>query len=183
MFFDNFCLEQNGIRAIPAHCFIFTCTVSSRAHRVTAPIDGKVDSGNEAGGVGCQEGDAVCHFLYLPWSAEGVRLLTPFQKLVVKKTEWALNTSDAVESVTLLQSFTLITALITWQKVLSNRQMNKWITSMGIISKWRWCDMLPVYTAAHLVLLFCGHLWRWRQGWRGESKAAKLVTSQIFNSK
>lgn len=87
MFFDDFCLKQHGIRAIPAHCFIFTCMVSSRAHRVAAPIDGKVDSGNEAGGVGCQEGNAVCHFLYLTWSAEGMRLLTPFQKLMVKKID------------------------------------------------------------------------------------------------
>lgn len=72
----------------PQHTALFsTCTVSSRAHCVTAPIDGKVDSGNEAGGVGGQEGDAVCHFLYLPWSAEGVRLLTLFQKLVVKKID------------------------------------------------------------------------------------------------
>lgn len=87
MFFDNLCFEQDGIRAIPARCFSFTCTVSSRAHRVTAPIDGKVDSSNEAGCVGGQEGNAVCHFLYLPWSAEGVRLLTPFQKLVVKNID------------------------------------------------------------------------------------------------
>lgn len=54
---------------------------------MTAPINGKVDSGNEAGGVRRQEGDAVCHFLYLPWTAQGVRLLTPFQKLVVKKID------------------------------------------------------------------------------------------------
>lgn len=52
---------------------------------MTAPIDGKVDSGNEAGGVGGQEGDAVRHFLYLAWSAEGVRLLTPFQKLKIDR--------------------------------------------------------------------------------------------------
>lgn len=87
MFFDDVCLRQHGIRAIPAHCFIVTCVVSSRAHRVAAPIDGKVDSGNEAGGVRCQEGNAVCHFLHLAWSAEGMRLPTPFQKLTVKKID------------------------------------------------------------------------------------------------
>lgn len=72
--------------------------VSSGAHRVTASVNGKVDSGNEAGGIRCQEGDAVRHLLYLPWSAEGVRLLTPLKELVVK-TEWASNKFNAVRVV------------------------------------------------------------------------------------
>lgn len=52
---------------------------------MAAPVDRQVDSGNEASGVGRQEGDAVGHFLHLPWSTEGMGLLTLCKKLVVDK--------------------------------------------------------------------------------------------------
>lgn len=119
------------------HRFIFTFMVSSGAHRVTTSINGKVDSGNEAGGIRCQEGDAMRHFLHLPWSAEGVRLLTPLKELVVK-TEWALNKFNAIKAVVN-------------ELCLAEMLMN--------LLKWHWLDTLPVCTAAHPVLLFCEHLW------------------------
>lgn len=96
-------------------------------------------------------------------------------------TEWAFNTFVAVTSAAAawLRCFSATglcfdhCCLITWQKVLSNRLMNKWITSMWFISNRHGHDTLPVCTAAHLVLLFCGHLWRWRQGWQGEANGRK----------
>lgn len=53
---------------------------------MTAPINGEVDSSNEAGSIGRQEGDAMCHLVHRPWSTEGMGLLTLGEKLVVK--EW-----------------------------------------------------------------------------------------------
>lgn len=139
---------------------------------MAAPIDREVNSGNEAGSIGCQEGDAVCHFLHLPWSAQGVRLLTPLQELVAEKTDRSVLPGWAASVPLYRYSFTLITALSRWR-----------ITAMGIMWEWHWLDALPVCIAAHLVLLSCGHLWWWRRGWGGEAKAAKLLRSQILISK
>lgn len=62
--------------------------------------------------------------------------------------------------------------------------LSRWrTTAMGIMWERHWLDALPVCTAAHLVLLSCGHLWWWRRGWGGEAKAATLVRSQTLNSK
>lgn len=54
---------------------------------MAAPVNGQVDSSNEAGSVGGQEGDALGHFVHLPWSTKGMGLLTLGKKLVVKKIE------------------------------------------------------------------------------------------------
>lgn len=155
------------------HCFISTSPVSSRAHRVTAPVDGKVDAGNEAGSIGCQEGDAVCHFLHLPRSAQGVRLLTPLQELVAEKTDGSVLPGRAASVLLYSDSFPLITAA-----------PSRWrTTAMGFMWERHWLDALPACTAARLGLLSCGHLWWWRRGWGGRAKAATLVRSQILNSK
>lgn len=92
--------------------------------------------------------------------------LTEISLKHIRRSRWQILAAwlRCLSAAMLLHSFTLIT--------------NGWITSTGIVSKRHWRDTLPVYIAAHLVLLFCGRLWRWRQGWQGESKAAKLVTSQ-----
>lgn len=42
---------------------------------MAAAVDGEVDSGDEAGRVGRQEGDALGHFVHLAWSAQRVGLL------------------------------------------------------------------------------------------------------------
>lgn len=48
----------------------------SGAHGMAAPVNRKVDSSDEAGSIGCQEGYGVGHFLHLPRAAQGMGLLT-----------------------------------------------------------------------------------------------------------
>lgn len=60
-------------------------TVLSWAHGVATTVDGQVDAGDEAGGVGRQEGDALSHLLHLAWPPEGVGLLTLGEELVVRR--------------------------------------------------------------------------------------------------
>lgn len=56
-------------------------TSLSRAHGVAASVNGQIDSGDEAGGVGRQEGDALGHFVHVARSTQRVRLLALGQKL------------------------------------------------------------------------------------------------------
>lgn len=48
---------------------------------MAAAVDGEVDPGDEAGSIRCQEGDGLGHFVHLPWSAQGVGLLTLGEEL------------------------------------------------------------------------------------------------------
>lgn len=59
--------------------------VLSWAHGMASAINGQVDSSDEAGSIRCQEGNAVGHFLHLPWSTEGMGLLAFCKKLAVEK--------------------------------------------------------------------------------------------------
>lgn len=61
--------------------------ILSGTHGVAPPVDGQVDSGDEAGGVGGQEGDAVGHLVHLPGPTQGVGLLTLGKKLEETKIQ------------------------------------------------------------------------------------------------
>lgn len=78
--------NRHVVRSGGQKCYI-TClclcieTILSRAHGVAAAVDREVNSGDEAGSVRRQEGDALGHFIHLPWSAQGVGLLTLGEEL------------------------------------------------------------------------------------------------------
>lgn len=78
--------QRHTVRSGGQKCYITTLclcieTILSRAHGVAAAVDGEVDSGDEAGSIRCQEGDALGHFVHLPWSAQGVGLLALGEEL------------------------------------------------------------------------------------------------------
>lgn len=67
---------------------ILARTILSGTHGVAAAVDGEVDSGDEAGRVRRQEGDALGHFVHLAWSAQRVGLLALGKKLNRGKEVW-----------------------------------------------------------------------------------------------
>lgn len=55
---------------------------------MTAPVDGEVDPGDEAGRIRRQEGDALGHFVHLARSAQRVGLLALGKKLNKGREVW-----------------------------------------------------------------------------------------------